>query len=124
MLDFNKDNIEYEVTDNFHDGTSLKGTVFTTYNKLNDLFGKPTYNDADPNEKVNMEWCIEGKVYFTDEYGERDWEYVKATVYNWKTGSVPYDEYGWHIGGDSYESVELIDAIIENDIKAEYNWVS
>ena len=40
MLDFNKDNIEYEVTDNFHDGTSLKGTVFTTYNKLNDLFGK------------------------------------------------------------------------------------
>ena len=124
MLDFNKDNIEYEVTDNFHDGTSLKGTVFTTYNKLNDLFGKPTYNDADPNEKVNMEWCIEGKVYFTDEYGERDWEYVKATVYNWKTGSVPYDEYGWHIGGDSYESVELIDAIIKNDIKAEYNWVS
>ena len=53
MLDFNKDNIEYEVTDNFIGG-SLKGTVYTTYNKLNDLFGKPTYNDADPNEKVNM----------------------------------------------------------------------
>ena len=121
FLEFNKDNIKYEVVDTFIGG-SLKGTVYTTYGKLNELFGEPTVNDANPNEKVNMEWVIEGKVYFTDEYGEEDWEYVKATVYNWKTGSVPLGEYGWHIGGDSYESVELIDAIIENNIKAEYNY--
>jgi len=122
MLEFNKDNISYEVTDSFIGG-SLRGTVFTTYGKLNELFGKPTLSDATPTEKVNMEWVIEGKVHFTDEDGYEDWDYVKATVYNWKTGSVPLGEYGWHIGGDSYESVELIDAIVNNEIKAEYNWV-
>ena len=121
MLDFNKDNIKYDITDDFIGG-SLRGTVLTTYDKLYELFGKPTHNDATPTEKVNMEWCIEGKVYFTDEDGYEDWEYVKATVYNWKTGSVPYGEYHWHIGGESYESVELVDAIINNEIKAESNW--
>ena len=108
FLEINKDNIEYEVSSDFVGG-SLKGTVNTTYDKLKELFGKPTVDTGDPYEKVQCEWVIEGKVYFTDEYGDKDWEYVKGYIYNWKTGgSVPLDEYDWHIGGENYDVVEMI----------------
>ena len=50
FLEFNKDNIKYEIVDTVGSG-SLKGTVYTTYAKLNELFGEPTVNDANPNEK-------------------------------------------------------------------------
>ena len=122
FLEFNKDNIEYEVSSDFVGG-SLKGTVNTTYDKLKELFGKPTVDTGDPYEKVQCEWVIEGKVYFTDEYGDKDWEYVKGYIYNWKTGgSVPLDEYDWHIGGENYDVVEMIQTILDNNIEPEYNW--
>ena len=121
FLEFNKDNIEYEVSSDFVGG-SLKGTVNTTYDKLKELFGKPTVDTSDPYEKVNCEWVIEGKVYFTDEDGEKDWEYVKGYVYNWKTGFVPVNEYDWHIGGENYDVVEMIQTIVENGLQPEYNW--
>ena len=122
FLEFNKDNIEYEVSSDFIGG-SLKGTVNTTYDKLKELFGKPTVDTGDPYEKVQCEWVIEGKVYFTDEYGDKDWEYVKGYIYNWKTGgSVPLDEYDWHIGGENYDVVEMIQTIVENELQPEYNW--
>ena len=122
FLEFNKDNIEYEVSSDFVGG-SLKGTVNTTYDKLKELFGKPTVDTGDPYEKVQCEWVIEGKVYFTDEYGDKDWEYVKGYIYNWKTGgSVPLDEYDWHIGGENYDFVEMIQTIVENELQPEYNW--
>ena len=122
FLEINKDNIEYEVSSDFVGG-SLKGTVNTTYDKLKELFGKPTVDTGDPYEKVQCEWVIEGKVYFTDEYGDKDWEYVKGYIYNWKTGgSVPLDEYDWHIGGENYDVVEMIQTIVDNNIEPEYNW--
>ena len=122
FIEFNKDNIEYEVSSDFVGG-SLKGTVNTTYDKLKELFGKPTVDTGDPYEKVQCEWVIEGKVYFTDEYGDKDWEYVKGYIYNWKTGgSVPLDEYDWHIGGENYDVVEMIQTIVENELQPEYNW--
>ena len=122
FLEINKDNIEYEVSSDFVGG-SLKGTVNTTYDKLKELFGKPTVDTGDPYEKVQCEWVIEGKVYFTDEYGDKDWEYVKGYIYNWKTGgSVPLDEYDWHIGGENYDVVEMIQTIVENELQPEYNW--
>ena len=40
-------------------GTSLIGTVRTTYADLVIAFGAPTYNIDDRNEKVNTEWNIE-----------------------------------------------------------------
>ena len=121
FLEFNKDNIEYEVSSDFVGG-SLKGTVNTTYDKLKELFGKPTVDTGDPYEKVQCEWIIDGKVFYTDEDGEQDWEYLKGTVYNWKTGGVPLDEYDWHIGGENYDVVEMIQTILDNNIEPEYNW--
>ena len=35
---------------------------------------------------------------------------------NWKTGSIPTEEYEWHIGGHDYEAKEIADAIFENSL--------
>ena len=69
--------------------------------------------------KSRLSACIQGKVFFKDEDGEIDYEYVEATVYNWKTGgSTPTDEYQWHVGGHDYEaSVDFVDAIIKGKIE-------
>ena len=55
--------------------------------------------------------------------GDKDFEYIKATVYNWKTGgSTPIGEYDWHIGGNSYEIVDFIQEIVNGQVTPEYNW--
>lgn len=84
--------------------SSLKGEIKTTYDKLVEIFGKPTYTDADPYEKVNAEWTVEAE---TDEG-----DLVKFSIYNWKTGSVPTEEYNWHIGGYGFDAVEAAYEII------------
>ena len=42
-------------------GTCYQGVIKTTYDQLVDIFGEPTFTDADPYEKVNAEWTIESK---------------------------------------------------------------
>ena len=79
--------------------TSLQGTIKTTYDELFKVFGHPTMTDGDPYEKVNAKWSIEFKVPFTDDTGIEDFETVTATIYNWKMGYIPTEEYDWHIGG-------------------------
>ena len=116
------ENIEYDIADSGANGTSLRGEIMTTYDILLNLFGEPSYSSGDPYDKVNTEWIIDGKVFYTDQWGEKDWEYIKATVYNWKTGGVPLDEYDWHIGGENYDVVEMIQTIVENGLQPEYNW--
>lgn len=87
--------------------SSLQGYVMTTYDKLVEVFGKPTYTDADPYEKVNAEWNVEVE---TDKG-----DFIKFSVYNWKDGFVPTGEYNWHIGGYDYVAVEIAEAIINGD---------
>ena len=117
------ENIEYDIADmGSASGTSLKGEVRTTYSKLETLFGTPTYSTGDPYEKTQTEWVLDGKVFYTDQWGEKDWEYIKATVYNWKTGGTPTAEYGWHIGGDSYDAVEFVQEILNGQVTPEYNY--
>ena len=84
--------------------SSYKGVIKTTYDKLVEKFGKPTYTDADPYEKVNCEWTVGAD---TDED-----EYVKFSIYNWKTGYVPTEEYEWHIGGYGFDAVDAAYEII------------
>jgi len=94
-------NFETDVNMNM---SSLRGQIKTTYDRLVELFGKPTYSDADPYEKVNAEWTVEAE---TDEG-----DFVKFSIYNWKTGSVPTEEYNWHIGGYSFDAVEAAYEVI------------
>jgi hypothetical protein len=89
------------------DGTSLKGEILISYNKLVEVFGKPSLNDPpSEHEKVTREWILGfpcGTV---------------ATIYNWKNyGDEPEDheDYAWHIGGHTSSAVELVrDAIYGN----------
>jgi hypothetical protein len=85
--------------------SSYKGVIKTTYDALVETFGKPTYTDADPYEKVNAEWTVEAE---TDEG-----DLVKFSIYNWKTGSVPTGAYEWHIGGYSFDAVEAAYEVIK-----------
>ena len=106
MLDF--------VTDVDFNGTNLQGYVKTTYDKIVKAFGEPTYTDASPYEKVNAQWSIEFKIPFTDDTGIEDFDYVKATIYNWKLGYIPTEEYEWHIGGFSNDAVEYVNKVLDS----------
>ena len=94
-------NFETDVNMNM---SSLQGHIKTTYDKLVELFGKPTYSDADPYEKVNAEWTVQTE--------NEDGDIVKFSIYNWKTGSVPTEEYDWHIGGYGFDAVDAAYEII------------
>jgi len=95
-------------------GSSLQGYVKTTYAKLVEVFGEPTFTDASPYEKVNAQWTLEFKVPFVDkEYGD-DFDYVTATIYNWKDGYIPTEEYGLHIGGFDHEAVECVEKVLDS----------
>jgi|TARA_B100002003_G_scaffold251539_1_gene295723 hypothetical protein len=78
-------------------GTAYRGTVKATYAELVKMFGKPTYEGGD---KVSVSWSLEFEVEEPDgiELGEPDYDYVIATVYDWKEPSTPTGEYDWHIG--------------------------
>tara|TARA_B100001287_G_C22488665_1_gene437920 strand:- start:358 stop:684 length:327 start_codon:yes stop_codon:yes gene_type:complete len=95
-------------------GTSYQGIVTTTYDELVNKFGDPTYTDASPYEKVNAQWSLEFKVPFTDDTEIEDFETVTATIYNWKVGYIPTDEYEWHIGGFDFESVDLVQGVLDS----------
>ena len=106
MLDF--------VTDVDFNGTHLQGFVKTTYDKIVKAFGEPTHTDASPYEKVNAQWMLEFKVPFVDkEYGD-DFDYVTATIYNWKDGYIPTEEYDWHIGGFDDEAVDCVQKVLDS----------
>ena len=103
--------ISYEVSEEFGSGTSLQGYVRTTYDKLLAVLGKPTYTDGDHYEKVNCEWVLDVKA--VDEWDEDDFTYETVTIYNWKTGYTPTEEYDRHVGGKSFRVQDLVKEILE-----------
>jgi hypothetical protein len=92
--------MKYTVTNNYDDAamTSLVGYVNTTYARLVEVFGKPIIGSSDG--KTNSEWIIK----FTN--GE------VATIYNYKTGTTPTDDYDWHIGGRKKWVVAAVSALV------------
>ena len=95
-------------------GTSLVGTVKTTYGELVEKFGEPTYTYGD---KTTAEWNLSFEVDADNgsmgEDGNID--YVTATIYDWKLDDTPYGEYDWHIGGFGYEAVEAVESALGVD---------
>ena len=86
-------------------GTSYKGMVYTTYDKLVEVFGQPNISASD---KVFTEW---GLCFELGKPEDDDWDVVDATIYDWKEphGSAShYGKYGWHIGGHNHQAVELV----------------
>ena len=91
-------------------GTSLMGKVRTTYDKLVEKFGEPTYDASHSGDgKVIVEWTLDFRVETED--GD-DFDYVTATVYAWKESSIPYGEYDWHVGGNDYTAVDCVEQVL------------
>jgi len=91
-------------------GTSLQGKIETTYDKLVEAFGEPTYDISDSADgKVCAEWTLDFRVETED--GD-DFDYVTATVYAWKESSIPYGEYDWHIGGHDFTAVDCVEKVL------------
>ena len=41
---------------------------------------------------------------------DTDEGFVKFSIYNWKDGNIPTEEYDWHIGGYGFDAVDENDA--------------
>lgn len=116
--------ISYDVYDGFsRSGSCRQGEIFTTYDELHNLFGTPSYTDADPYEKVSCEWVLNVKVRDTGD-GYSDTYYEQVSVYAWKYGRIPTEECQWNIGGFSWEATEIVEKIIKMGISPEYNEVA
>lgn len=87
------------------DMSSLQGYVRTDYDKLVKVFGKPDYevDFGDPNldGKVTCEWALK----FSDG--------TIATIYNYKTGFTPMEEYDWHVGGFNKYAVKRVQECLD-----------
>lgn len=91
---------------NIFNGTCLQGYIDTTYQTLVELFGEPTYQSFDPDEKVTCEWMLTTP------------EGMPVTIYDWKeydsgqrcrSGQV----YDWHIGGKNREAAAYVKNMVE-----------
>jgi hypothetical protein len=94
-----------KVTTQSVNGTSFHDTTISaTPNELVALFGEPTHNTNDGQDKVNMEWELEttkGK---------------PITIYDWKEYRVIDEDelIEWHIGGHSALDTEEAKKEIES----------
>jgi hypothetical protein len=82
-------------------GSSYKGLIYTTYNKLVEAFGNPNCGPS-ADGKVKIEWVLQ------------DDKKQIITIYDWKTSQAPLPDelYGWHIGGHAGSVVEtVLDAV-------------
>ena len=95
-------------------GTSLKGYINASFDKLVKLFGD--YHSFD-DHKVDAEWCLE----FTDG--------TIATIYNYKNGYNYLGKYGtpledmteWHVGGFTDAALTKVAEILEDsEVLAKY----
>lgn len=64
-------------------GSSFKGFLYTTYDRLIDVLGKPTYDEPSGDNKTQVEWVVEYK----GKYGSGVF-----TIYDWKTYDREYTE--------------------------------
>ena len=119
MLDFQIIDMENDESANVN-GTSLQGYINESYYNLVDVFGEPTYKAEEKGgfDKVWTEWTLTFKILDEDADDPDDWEYVTATIYDWKeegpSASRQSGSYQWHVGGKSYMAEDVIQKAIAN----------
>ena len=117
MLDFQILDIENDESANVN-GTSLQGYINESYYNLVDVFGEPTYKAEEKGgfDKVWTEWTLTFKILDEDADSPDDWEYVTATIYDWKeegpSDSRQSGSYQWHVGGKNYMAEDVIQKAI------------
>lgn len=80
------------------DGTCLQGYVHTTYDRLVEVFGQPTYTE--PGDKTTAEWILQ--------FGNG----TVATIYDYKEYTTPAGMYNWHIGGHDARAPYYVNELI------------
>ena len=102
----------------YTNGTSLVGHINESYYNLVDVFGEPTHSTPSGDGKVNTEWNLRFKVIEKDATDPDDWEYIYATIYDWKESGPAVarqsSQYRWHIGGQSYMAEDVVTQAIKN----------
>ena len=85
--------VTWKLDDLLGPGTSYRGMVYTTYDKLVEVFGEPNVSASD---KVFTEWGIEFQVPVEDDgMGDvDDYDTVDATIYDWKEYHENVSRYG------------------------------
>ena len=83
-------------------GTSLQGRIDTSYQRLVEVFGKPTlYTDDETDGKVSCEWVVK----FSDG--------IVATIYDWKEDISYQGVTDWHVGGHTQHALyNVLDEVI------------
>ena len=99
-------------------GTSLKGTIKTSYSEIEEKFGEPTIGPDDrTGDKTTCEWHIEFHVPIEDDgMGDADpddYDIVVATIYDWKNRETPMERTMWHVGGKEREAEYLVSDVLE-----------
>ena len=82
-------------------GTSLQGTVNTSYEQLVHAFGEPDFGPNAQGDKVTCEWNIS----FSDG--------TEATVYDWKYDETPMGPAEWNVGGRSKKALWHVMDVLE-----------
>jgi len=70
-------------------GSGLSGYINTTYNKLIEKLGKPTFDSPSGDNKVQVEWVIEfeGNLYTIYDYKTYSREYTENELDRFNVGS-------------------------------------
>jgi hypothetical protein len=71
------------------DGSGLAGYLKTTYNKLTNTLGEPTWNSPSGDDKVQVEWVVEygGELYSIYDWKTFDRHYTENTLDTFNVGS-------------------------------------
>lgn len=110
----------FELDDGAANGTSLQGTFTATYDELVKVFGEPNYKaERDGGfDKVWTQWEIEFKVQ--DEDDPEDFDYVVATIYDWKESSPLNSRdgtaYRWHVGGKDWRAEDAVGTVFNKGV--------
>ena len=97
--------LTWKLNDDFVVGSSLRGKVFATYDRLVEVFGEP---NIEPGDKVWNEWSITFEI---GNLAEDEWDMVDVTIYDWKEPHAHVARYGkhlWHIGAKTHLGVECV----------------
>lgn len=90
--------MQFQPTSQFG-GSWLQGRVVTTYERMVQVFGSPHYSNL-ADDRTRAHWAV----IFEDG--------TRATIYDWKTGTDPWNNVHWNVGGFSQRAVECVQAAV------------
>ena len=99
--------LTWQSNDDILVGSSLRGKVFASYDRLVEVFGEPNLEPSDDG-KVWNEWSITFEIGNLD---EDEGDLVEVTIYDWKephAHDALYGKHLWHIGAKTHLGVECV----------------